>query len=80
MENEIIVQKVWFDDDFIYIQTDKGVVKNHPIIWFPRLFNATKAQRENFHLSPFGIHWDEIDEDLSFEGFFSFKKAVVSNQ
>ncbi len=79
MENELNISKVWLDDDFIYIQTNQGVVKNHPIIWFPRLMKATKQQREDFTLSPFGIHWDTIDEDLSFEGFFSFKKSLVSN-
>jgi len=79
MENEITVSKVWLDDDFIYIQTDKGIVKNHPLIWFPKLLKASKEQRESFTLSPFGIHWDTIDEDLSFEGFFSFKKSLVTN-
>lgn len=79
MENEINVSKVWLDDDFIYIQTDKGEVKNHPLNWFPKLLKATKEQRENFTLSPFGIHWEPIDEDLSFEGFFSFNKSLVSN-
>jgi hypothetical protein len=78
MENEINVSNVWLDDDYIYIQTDKGVVKIHPIIWFPRLLKASKEQRENFTLSPFGIHWESIDEDLSFEGFFSFKKPMLS--
>jgi hypothetical protein len=78
MENEITVSKVWLDNHFIYIQTDKGIVKNHPLEWFPKLLNATKEQREGFTLSPFGIHWDSLDEDLSFEGFFSFNKSVVT--
>ncbi|MDR3308997.1 MAG: DUF2442 domain-containing protein [Tannerella sp.] len=34
-----------------------------------RLKNATQAQRERFSLSPFGIHWAELDEDLCFDGF-----------
>ena len=37
---------------------------------WPRLANATKAQREDFYLSPCGIHWPQIDEDLSFSGMF----------
>ena len=45
-----------------------------PLSWFPRLQNATIEQRENYELSPFGIHWEELDEDLSFEGFFKFNK------
>lgn len=36
-----------------------------------RLANATQKQREAFTLSYSGIHWPEIDEDLSFEGMFA---------
>lgn len=77
MENEIKVIKVWLDKDSIFIETDKGEIKNHPISWFPRLLKATKAQREDFTLSPFGIHWEKLDEDLSFEGFFTFKQEMA---
>ncbi len=48
-----------------------------PLKWFPRLENASEQQRESFELSPFGIHWEEIDEYLSFEGFFTFRKEEV---
>ena len=41
-----------------------------PVRLFPRLYNATDAQRQNYTLSHFGIHWPDIDEDLSYEGFF----------
>ena len=41
-----------------------------PLAWYPRLFNATLAQRNNWRVSGggYGIHWPEIDEDLSTEG------------
>lgn len=39
-----------------------------------RLKNALKVQREHYELSHFAIHREDIDEDLSFEGFFKFKK------
>jgi len=68
------ISKVWFDNNCIFIKTFNGIEKSMPLKWFPRLLNATKIQRENFELSPFGIHWKAIDEDLSFEGFFNFKK------
>ena len=56
MENEIRDSKVWLDDDFIYIQTDKAIVKNHSLIWFPKLLKASKDQRDGYTLYPFGIH------------------------
>lgn len=40
---------------------------------FPRLQNATEGQKHNYTISPFGLHWKELDEDLSFDGFFNYK-------
>lgn len=48
-----------------------------PLSWFPRLKNASKSERKNYTFSPYGIHWQELDEDLSFEGFFKFEKDKV---
>jgi hypothetical protein len=41
-----------------------------PLAWYPRLANASKAERENWQVSGggYGIHWPDIDEDLSTEG------------
>lgn len=41
-----------------------------PLIWYPRLFNATTEQRANWVVcgGGYGINWQEIDEDLSVEG------------
>ena len=40
-----------------------------PLWWYPRLHQATPQQRANYELSPFGVHWPDIDEDLSIEGY-----------
>ena len=71
------IQKVWFINEKIFIKTSEGIEKSMPLKWFPRLERATPEQRDKFELSPFGIHWEDIDEDLSFEGFFKFKKEKV---
>ena len=41
-----------------------------PLAWYPRLLNATRAQRKNWRVAGggYGIHWPDIDEDLSTEG------------
>ena len=41
-----------------------------PLAWYPRLLDATPEQRRNWQLSAagYGIHWPDIDEDLSTEG------------
>lgn len=64
------VQKVWFANGRIHILTNEGREGSLPVRLFPRLYNATDAQRQNYTLSHFGIHWPDIDEDLSYEGFF----------
>lgn len=68
------IEKVWFDEENIYIKTDIGHIIGNPLIWFPRLANATPLQREKLEISPFGVHWEDLDEDLSLEGFFEFKR------
>ena len=71
MENKI---KVWFEDNQIFMKTASGEKKSHPLSWFPKLLNASDEERKAFSISPFGIYWEEIDEDLSFEGFSTFSK------
>lgn len=69
--------EIGFTENTIYLKDGKGDIKSHPLAWFPRLLNATKEQRENFTISPFGIHWEALDEDLSLEGFDNFKKELL---
>ena len=72
------IEKVWFDTDNIYIVTDSGHTIGNPLSWFKRLEMATPAQRNKYELGPFSesIHWPEIDEDLSIESFFDFKREL----
>ena len=39
-----------------------------PLEWYPRLMNASSVQRENFEIMAMGIHWPDLDEDLSIAG------------
>ena len=71
------IEKVWFDATHIFIKTIDGIEKSMLLSWFPKLENAEAQQQKNFELSPFGIHWEELDEDLSFEGFFKFRKEHI---
>lgn len=42
-----------------------------PLSWYPRLLNATPEERENWEIAGggFGVHWPDLDEDVSTEGF-----------
>ena len=56
---------VRFDDDSMWVTLEDGRTIGVPLAWFPRLLHATPAARQDFFLSPGGIHWDEIDEDVA---------------
>jgi Protein of unknown function (DUF2442) len=42
-----------------------------PLAWFPRLLHATSEQRQKYELTVSGIHWDELDEDISVAGLLA---------
>ena len=63
------------DDTHLTVELADGRTVRTPLWWYPRLLNATPAQRANVELSPMGVHWEEIDEDLSIEGMLRGAKA-----
>ena len=60
------------DDELIVALTDGRTIKV-PLVWYPRLLHATAEQRNKWKLlsDGEGIHWPEIDEDLSVEGLLT---------
>jgi len=46
-----------------------------PLDWYPRLKRASPAQRENYEIMPMGIHWPDVDEDLSVAGMLKGQQA-----
>lgn len=68
------IKKVWVDDTAVYAETNDGKVASYLFSQWPTLKNATQSQREDFYLSYSGIHWPQLDEDLSFEGMYSQAK------
>ena len=63
------------DEHDLTVTLSDGVKLTTPLWWYPRLLNATPAQRAKVELSPMGVHWEEIDEDLSIEGMLRGAKA-----
>ena len=47
-----------------------------PLAWYPRLRDASASARNHFELMPMGIHWPELDEDLSVTGMLRGRPAV----
>lgn len=64
----ISATEIKFDDDTMWVSLDDGRTLDIPLARFPRLLMAKPADREKFELSPGGIHWDDLDEDISIQG------------
>ncbi|MDQ3683354.1 MAG: DUF2442 domain-containing protein [Bacteroidota bacterium] len=75
----IAVKKVWFEGDKIFVELNDSRVIGTPIDWYPNLRKGTSEQLTKFELWNNGqwIHWEELNEDLSAEGFLVFNRQPV---
>lgn len=62
-------KKLWFADNKIFILMDGGRELWQSLLWYPRLLKATDEQRADYEIMDSGIHWPQVDEDISFESF-----------
>jgi hypothetical protein len=60
-----------YDAGFVTVRIAGTVEIRFPITASPRLTKGTEAQLKNIEVSPFGLHWPELDEDLSFKGILN---------
>jgi len=68
--SEAKAQKLWFDEDNLWISLFDGRTLSVPLAYFPRLRKATPIQLQKFEISGggIGLHWDDLDEDISVPG------------
>jgi hypothetical protein len=62
---------VRFDDHTMWVDLSDGRNLGVPLAWFPRLLRATAEQRDRVEISRVGLHWEEIDEDISIAGLLA---------
>jgi hypothetical protein len=70
---------VRFDEHSMWVELSDGRTIGVPFAWFPRLLNAKKSQRENVEIGRFGLHWAEIDEDISIAGLLAGRRDRTSS-
>ena len=63
------------DDSFLNVSLADGRVLRTPLWWYPRLAKASDAARGVVELSPLGVHWPQIDEDISVASMLRGQKA-----
>jgi hypothetical protein len=62
---------VRFDDDQMWVELDDRRTLGIPLAWFPSLLSSTPAGRGRVTISPSGLHWEELDEDISIAGLLA---------
>lgn len=65
------VRAAFHVDEHIVVEMTSGVVIRFPVAENPRLAKGTPAQLDHIEVSPFGLHWPDLDEDLSFRGLLA---------
>jgi hypothetical protein len=87
-----LAQNVLVTDDSLIVDLDDGRTISVPLAWFPRLLNGSEEERNNWRIigRGEGVHWPELDEDISIEGIIfgrpsgesqpSFKRWLESRQ
>jgi len=75
------VKDVRLSEDTISVDLADGRTITVPLAWYPRLLHATPAQRANWQACAggYGIHWPDVDEDLSTEGLLRGAPAPRSS-
>ncbi|NTW84495.1 MAG: DUF2442 domain-containing protein [Chlorobiaceae bacterium] len=78
--NVSAVEHVTVTSDALAVDLSDGRSITVPLAWYPRLMNATESERQNWRLigKGYGIHWEELDEDISVEGLLLGKPSGES--
>jgi hypothetical protein len=79
-ERNSFTLSVSFAEDSFTLRLNDGRSLSVPLAWYPRLLHGTLAERENYELigDGEGIHWPELDEDISVEGLLAGRRSAES--
>lgn len=75
-------QNVTITDDTLIVDLSDGRTISVPLAWYPRLLHGTQGERNNWRLigKSEGIHWPELDEDISVENLLFGKPSGESQR
>ncbi len=71
MHSSAKATRVHFDQNSMWVDLSDGRIIGVPLAWFPRLMRSTSDQREQVRISSRGLHWDQLDEDISIAGLLA---------
>ncbi len=67
-------------DDALIVDLEDGRQVSAPLVWYPRLLHSTPKERANFEIGHYGIHWPDLDEDISVKGLLLGNKSGESSK
>jgi len=73
-------ERILMTEDTLSVDLSDGRTISVPLAWFPRLLHATPAEKKNWQLigKGQGIHWEDVDEDISVEGLLAGRRSGES--
>ena len=63
-------------DDALTVGLEDGRTISAPLVWYPRLLHGTPQERNNVEIGAYGIHWPDLDEDISVKGLLLGNKSA----
>jgi hypothetical protein len=81
VDHEARALEVAFSEDAMTVALDDGRSVSVPLAWYPRLLAGSRAERQRFELigDGEGIHWPDLDEDISVEGILAGRRSAESD-
>ncbi len=82
IETDTRVEDVTIEADALVVSLKDGRTISAPLAWFPRLLNASAADLANWEIAGggYGLHWPDLDEDLSTEGLLRGAPSVEARR
>lgn len=71
MNTSVKASTITFDDNSMFVSLSDGRLLGVPLAWFPRLLHASPEQRLRYTISTRGLHWEDLDEDISIDGLLA---------
>jgi hypothetical protein len=65
-------------DDALIVELEDGRQVSAPLAWYPRLLHGTAKERDHFEIGHYGVHWPDLDEDISVKGLLLGNKSGES--
>ncbi|MBI5653159.1 MAG: DUF2442 domain-containing protein [Chloroflexi bacterium] len=80
--SSLVAQHIVVTDDTIIVDLSAGRTISAPLAWYPRLFNGTPEERNHWRRigDGEGIHWRDLDEDISVENLILGKPSGESQR